>query len=192
MCKHVCLSKYIGKTIFVDFYIFYGILFQSKRPSFKSLKFSVWLQPVDRPVDRSLKSVDRVGRPTCTDVHAFVHWRAGRPRRSTARELVLSGKPRSTERSTDVHRRARQFWQEAGRPTRSTVQRALLSGKAPIDRAVDRTESTALCILATVDRPVDRWLNGLKYDRWPVDRQFCQTPTASFSIPINLGVWVLF
>ena len=72
-------------------------------------------------------------------------------------------------------------WQVAGRPTRSTVQRALLSGKAP----VDRTERLALCILASVDRPVDWWHNGLKYDRWPVDRQLCQTPTASFSEHIN-------
>ena len=88
----------------------------------------------------------------------------GRPDRSTELEVGQPG------RSTDVHRRARQFWQEAGRPNRSIVQRALLSGKAPADRAVDRTERLALCILASVDRPVDRWHNGLKYDRWPVDR----------------------
>ena len=82
---------------------------------------------------RLCTSVDRAGRPTCTDVHAS------------------SGR-------------------RAGRSTRSTVQRALLSEKAPVDRAADRTERLALCILASVDRPVDRWHNGLKYDRWPVDR----------------------
>ena len=123
MCKHVCLSKYIGKTIFVDFSIFYRILFQSKRPSFKSQFFCSRLQP-SRLVDLSsrlgLKSVDRLGRPTCTDVHALT-------------------------------------WQVAGRPTRSTVQRALLSGKAPVDRPVDRTESSALCIWP---RSTDRLTDG--------------------------------
>ena len=159
LCKHVCLSKYIGKTIFVDFSVFYGILFKPKRPTFKSQVFLYWLQPVDRDGRTQLE----VGRPS---------W------------------------STDVHSVHARIWQVAGRPTRSTVQKALLSGKAPVDRAVDRTQSTALCILASVDRPVDRWHNGLKYDRWsvdrPVDRQVCQTPTASFFQPINLGVWALF
>ena len=80
----------------------------------------------------------------------------------------MAGRP---TRSTDVHRRACQFWQE-GRPT-DPVDRPESSAlwKAPVDRAVDRTERLALCILASVDRPVDRWHNGLKYDRWPVDRE---------------------
>jgi len=55
---------------------------------------------------------------------------------------------RARSRSIDVHRRERQSGWRAGRPTRSTVQRALLSGKAPVDRAVDRTES-----LLSVSRP---------------------------------------
>ena len=54
----------------------------------------------------------------------------------------------------------------AVRPGSQPVQRALLSGNGPGRPA----ESSALCIQATVDRPVDRWLNAQKSDRWPVDR----------------------
>ena len=81
--------------------------------------------------------------------------------------LASAGRP---GRSTDVHGRARQFWQE-GRST-NQVDRPESSAlwKAPVDRAADRTERLALYILASVGRPVDRWHNGLKYDRWPVDR----------------------
>ena len=85
MCKHVCLSKYIGKTIFVVFSVFYGILFQSKRPSFKS-QFSI---------------LASAGRPTCTDVHASSGRRAGRPTRSTVqRELCSLESPGRPSRST--------------------------------------------------------------------------------------------
>ena len=158
--KHVCLSKYIGKTIFVDFSIFYGILFQPKRPSFKPLK-DFCLASAGRPDGRPQPEVGRPSRST--DVHRRARPclaggpvdRPGRP----SRELCSLERPRSTGRSTG--------------------RRDLLSVSWP--RSTDR---------------VDRWLNGLKYDRWPVDRavdrQACQTPTASFSSPINLGVWALF
>ena len=89
---------------------------------------------------------------------------AGRPARST--ELEVGG----PSRSTDVHKRARQSGWRAGRLGRSTVQRALLSGKAPVDRTGRPDRESALCIQATVDRPVDRWLNGQNSDRWLVDR----------------------
>ena len=110
-----------------------------------------------QPVDRDGRPQLEVGRPSrSTDVHsvhAFVHWRSGRLTRSTDRELLLSGKPRSTG-SVDRQRDCCLF-QRLGRPK---PQR---SEKWPL--AVDR----------------------------PVDRQFWQTPTASFSSPINLGVWAL-
>ena len=89
-----------------------------------------------------------------------------------------------------------QFWQE-GRPT-DPVDRpessALWKGPGRPSGRPDR--ETYSLYLASVDRPVDRWHNGLKYDRWPidraVDRQVCQTPTASFSSPIKWGIWGLF
>ena len=114
------------------------------------------------------------------------------------------------------------------RPTVTVDRRAqtctpVLAGGRSTD-PVDRPESSALwkgpgrpsgrpyretCSLypGLVDRPVDRWHNGLKYDRWPVDRtvdrQAWQTPTASFSdykmghlgavlIKIFSGVWASF
>ena len=94
---------------------------------------------------------------------------SGRP---TGRPSSEVGRPGGRPTCTDVHN---QFWQE-GRPT----------------DPVDRPESSALCIQTSVDRVVDWWHNGLKYDRWPVDRQVWQTPTASFWQPIYLGVWPLF
>ena len=80
--------------------------------------------------------------------------------------------PVDRARSTDVHRRARQFWQVAGRPIRSTVQRALLSEKAPVDRAVDRTETCSL--YPGLGRPTGR-----------------PTPTASFWSSIKGAFWGL-
>jgi len=78
-----------------------------------------------------------------------------------------------------------------GRPPESFC--SLESPGQPDGRPV---ESSALCSRVSVDRPVDRWLNGQKSDSWPVDRavdrQANLAPTASFSSPINLGVWVLF
>ena len=141
-------DRYIGKTIFVDFSIFYGILFQSKRPSFKSLYSS---------------------------------------------DLASAGRP---SRSTDVHRCARQFWQE-GRST-DPVDRpessALWKGPGRPGGRSDREQCSLY--LTSVDRLVDRWHNGLKYDHWPVDRavdrQATWLPTASFSSSINWDIWGLF
>ena len=84
----------------------------------------------------------------------------------------------------------------AGRSTRSTVQRALLSGKSPVDRPVDRTKSCALCILASVDRSVDRSPNGWISDRCRSTGRSTDSsvrpPTASFWSPINWAIWGLF
>ena len=111
---------------------------------------------------------------------------SGRP---TGRPSSEVGRPTCT----DVHACS---GRRDGRPTRSTVQRALLSGKAPVDRPVDRTESSALCILATVDRPVDRCPNGRKNDRWRSTGRSTDRPsgfiTASFWSPINWAIWGLF
>ena len=123
MCKHVCLSKHNIKTIFVDFSVFYGILFQSKRLSFNPFNISD-PELAGRP-GRSIarSTAPRAGRPcgrqTCTDVHAKFWLEAGRPTRSTVQRALLSGKApvdqpvdrtescalcipdRSTDRSTD-------------------------------------------------------------------------------------------
>ena len=110
--------------------------------------------------------------------------------RSTELEV---GRPGGRPTCTDVHTSS---GRRAGRPTRSTVQRALLSRKAPVDRPVDRTESSALCILATVDRAVDRCPNGRKNDRWWPTGRSTGSPilalTASFWSPINWAIWGLF
>ena len=75
----------------------------------------------------------------------------------------------------------------AGRPTRSTVE-SFCSLESP--GRPDR--ESALYIQATVDR----WHNGQKSDRWPVDRavdrQANLALTASFSSSINWGIWGLF
>ena len=81
-----------------------------------------------------------------------------------------------------------------GRPFRSTGS---LSGR-PVGRPPESfcslespgrpggrpAESSALCIHATVDRLIDRWLNGQKSDRWPVDwavdRQVILAVTTNF------------
>jgi len=136
LCKHVSLSKYIGKTIFVEFLCIYGILYEPKRLSFKSQKNSFQASASRLTSRLILKSVNRIGRPTCTDVHAFVHWRDGRPTRSTApesfcslefsvdpsvdRQRVLLSAPvaRSTVRSTLAP--TVRFMTVGGRPTRST------------------------------------------------------------------------
>ena len=115
---------------------------------------------------------------------------AGRPDRSTELEVGRPG------RSTDVHRRARQSGWRAGRPGRSTVQRALLSGKAPVDRAVDQTES-----LFSVSRPrsTGRSTAGSTVRNLTVGRSTGRStdmptwlPTASFSNSINWDFWGLF
>jgi len=84
----------------------------------------------------------------------------------------------------------------AGRPTRSTVQRALLSGKAPAGRAADRTESL---LSVSLPRSAGRSTDGTTVWNMTVGRSAGRstdrpdrTPTASFSSPINLGVWALF
>ena len=92
----VCISMYDDKTIFVNFQKIYGNFYNNKNQVFQVLKSLFWLLPVDRTGRPSQESVDRVGRPMCTERARHVCWRAGRPTRSTARELLLSGKPRST------------------------------------------------------------------------------------------------
>ena len=68
--------------------------------------------------------------------------------------LAYAGRP---TRSTDVHRRARQFWQE-GRPT-DPVDRpdssALWKGPGRPSGRPDR--ETCSLYPGSVDRPVDRW-----------------------------------
>ena len=67
---------------------------------------------------------------------------------------------------------------------------------APVDRAVDQQRD-----MLSVSRPqstglVDRWPNGQKSDRWPVDRAGRPTavqavdlaPTASFFYAYKMGV----
>ena len=135
MCKHVCLSKYNIKTIFVDFSVFYGILFLPKdqvlNPCFFVSGFSG--RPTGPPTGPpSLKSVDR--------------------------------------RSTDVHRRAR--LDLAGGRSTETVDRpessALWKGPGRPSGRPDR--ETYSLYPGSVDRPVDRRHNGLKYDRWSVGK----------------------
>ena len=99
-------------------------------------------------------------------------------------DWLSAGRP---VRSTDVHKRARQL-ELVGRSTgRSTVQRVLLSGNG-LGRPGGRpSESSALCFLF----PVDRWLNGHKYNRWPPGRpegQFCPCllPTGRFSLGLYI------
>ena len=89
------------------------------------------------------KSVDRSGRSTCTDVHASLSWWAGRPSREfCSLEMAPVDRP--------VYRQRALFSvSSSGRPTESRCSRF----PDPIDRAVDR------------------WLNGHKNDRWPVDRK---------------------
>ena len=116
------------------------------------------------------------GRPTCTDVHAILHWRSGRP----SRELCSLEMPRSTgpvdrQRALLSVPEAR----SADRPTAAPTVRKMIVGGRPGGRP-DR--EPALCIQATVDRPVDRWPNGQKSDRWPVsravDRQLILAPNS--------------
>ena len=132
LCKHVCLSKYIGKTIFVDFSIFYGILFKLKGPTFKSQNccFSGFSgRPDGRPSSEVGRPSSRPNARTCTPRPG--RWsvdRTGRP----SRELCSLEMPWPTDRSTG--------------------QRA------------------CSLYLASVDRPVDRWHNSLKYDRRPGGR----------------------
>ena len=86
------------------------------------------------------------------------------------------------------------FGWTAGRPTRSTAREFCSLDLAP-GPGGRLAESSALCIQASVDPPVDRWHNGQKSDRWLVDRAVDRQqgillswpPTAIFWEPIN---WV--
>ena len=96
-------------------------------------------------------------------------------------DFLFLASAKSTSRPTKSTRA------EVGRPARSTN----VHGRAHIDLAdsrstdpVDRPESSALwkgpgrlggrpdreSALCIWPRSTDRWHNGLKYDRWPVDR----------------------
>ena len=119
-----------------------------------------------------------VGRPSrSTDVYSRARqlWLEGR---STAREVLLSGKPRSIgpvdrvrSRSTEsIDRHAQACTPSlAGGPV--DRQRASAIWKAPVDQAGRPAESVCSLFQATVDRGS----NGQKSDHWwstgPVDRQ---------------------
>ena len=107
---------------------------------------------------------------------------------------------RARSRSTgSVDRRAQTctpVWLE-GRST-GTVDRpessALWKGPGRPGGRPDR--KSAICIQATVDRPVDRWLNVInltvgRSTGWSTDRPTWLS-TASFSSSINWGFWGLF
>ena len=112
---------------------------------------------------------------------------------------VDRARSRSTGRSTDVHKTCTTIWLVGWSTGRSTVREPCSLDLALVDRAVNRPESSALWI-----RPhrwaVDRWHNGQKSDRWPVDRAvdwqhdflLCWTPTASFWRPIYWACFGLF
>ena len=105
--------------------------------------FSV-LASAGRPTGRpGLKSVDRVGRPTCTDVHVSSGWRAGRPTRSTVQRVLLSGKA-PVDRAVDR-------------------QRALLS--VPGSRSTGRSTAGSTVRNLTVGRSTDwpSWLQQLVF-----------------------------
>ena len=88
------------------------------------------------------------------------------------------------------------FGWRADRPTRSIARELCYLDLALVDWAVERQSASTLCIQATVNRPVDRWHNSQKSDRWPVDRQQHQLlswpPTAIFWEPINWASLGLF
>ena len=110
------------------------------------------LASAGRP-DRSTEL--EVGQPSrSTDVHRCarqVCWRAGRPTRSTARELLLSGNPRST-----------------GRELCYLFQ-------AAVDRASRPTEQTSVFCLAC-GRPAGRpWPWNREQSSLPVDRGFLES-----------------
>ena len=118
MCKHVCLSKYIGKTIFVNFLSIYGILFEPKRTTFKSQFSAFQASAADRSGRPILKSADRMGRPTCTDVHALTGRRpvdpCGRPDQRALLSVFLGRPDRSTGGSNG---RIFDRWRSTGRST---------------------------------------------------------------------------
>ena len=96
----------------------------------------IWLLSVDRTGRPSLKSVDRVGRPTCTERARQLGWRAGRPGRSTARELCSLESPGRLGRSTG--QRACSLYPGLGRPgwsTAGTTVRNLTVGRST-DRSI--------------------------------------------------------
>ena len=94
----------------------------------QKVKFSIPIIPVSG-FCRSTET--GVGRPTCTERTRQFGWRAGRPTRSTARELLLSGKPRLTGRSTG--RELCSLFPGHGRPgpstAGSTVRNLILAGR---------------------------------------------------------------
>ena len=106
--------------------------------------------------------------------------------RSTGRSIAAWS--RSTERSTDVHRRARLCALEGRSTDPVDRQRASALWKAPVDRAGRPAESLTLCSRGSVDRSPndrisDRWRSTGSFD-WPI--------TASFWSPINWAIWGLF
>ena len=151
-----------------------------------------WLLPVDRTGRPSLKSVDRVGRPTCTECARQFGWRAGRPTRSTARELLLSGKPRST--GPVDRQRALLSVSSLGRPGRSIEGTTVRNLTVGAGRLGDRPEGQ-ICPLAAgkgifalpVDRPVD-WPNSQISDRCASSRPARSTETGyrkQSSLPVD-------
>ena len=151
---------------------FYGIYLKQKTQVFKSYNGWTGCLPVDRGRSRStIQSTDM--HRMCTQPG----WWAGRPGRSTARELLLSGKGpgqptgrpaessalciqlRSTERSTG--QRAIALWflaRSTRRSTGGTTVRNLTVG--PVDRAVDRKGNSAL---SSCQRPDFFWAINTPY-----------------------------
>ena len=91
-----------------------------------------------------------------------------------------AGRPAGRPSKKSVDRAVDRCEQTCTAKGRSTAREPLLSENGPVDRAVDRR---VICQF-TVDRPVDRWHNGQKSNRWPVDRQqgdlLSWPPTATF------------
>ena len=105
---------------------------------------------------------------------------------------VDRARSRSTGRSTDVHRRARQCILEGRSTDPVDRQRASALWKCPGRPGGRPAESSALCSRVSVDRPVDRCPNGQKNDRWRSTDSSFWLPTASFSSSINWDVWGMF
>jgi len=92
----------------------YGILLKVKRPCFNPYKLVTWPSAGRLAGRPRQKSVDQSDRLICINVHRHFGWWAGRPTRSTARELCsLDLAP--VDRWHNGRKSNR--WHNAGRPT---------------------------------------------------------------------------
>ena len=115
-------DKFVYQCIILNLFLWIFRVFMGFYRIIK-IKFSSPEIPVLASACRPDQSTElEVGRPTrSNDVHKRARqfgWRAGRPTRSTARELMLSGKPRST--GPVDRQRALLSVPGHGRPGRST------------------------------------------------------------------------